>query len=271
MAAATPRIDRASLEALLTRKRWRAWHVTLGLGGVAALAWSADAVGLRPAELARGVPAIGRFLGLMLPPDVRVAPSLWKPALETIYMAIWGVLLGTLIGLPLGILGAANVSTAPVVAAARVVATLFRSISELIWALLFVTAVGLGPFPGALALGMNYGGIFGKLHSEAMEGVDPGPVEALVATGASRFQTIVFSVFPQVLPQFVTYNLYFLEVGVRSATVLGIVGAGGIGFELMATIKLYEFRETAAILLVILVLVTVMDLASGLIRRRIYG
>jgi phosphonate transport system permease protein len=147
---------------------------------------------------------------------------------------------------------------------------LLRSISELIWAIFFVAAVGLGPFPGAVALGMNYAGILGRLYAEAMENIDPGPVEALQATGAGRIQVILFAIFPQVLPQFVTYMLYWFEVGVRSATVLGMVGAGGIGFELVTTIKLFEFRETAVILLVIFGMVTIIDYASTLIRSRIY-
>ena len=134
----------------------------------------------------------------------------------------------------------------------------------------FVAAVGLGPFPGAVALGMNYAGILGRLYAEAMENIDPGPVEALQATGAGRIQVILFAIFPQVLPQFVTYMLYWFEVGVRSATVLGMVGAGGIGFELVTTIKLFEFRETALTLLVIFGMVTVIDYASTLIRSRIY-
>jgi phosphonate transport system permease protein len=151
------------------------------------------------------------------------------------------------------------------------VLNLLRSISELIWAVFFVAAVGLGPFPGALALGVNFGGILGRLYAEALENIDPGPVEALAATGASRLQIIAYAMLPQALPQFVTYNLYWFEVGVRSATVLGMVGAGGIGFELVTTIRLFEWRETGVVLLLILAMVTVIDLASTYIRGRIYG
>src|SRR5205823_5295294 len=177
----------------------------------------------------------------------------------------------TIVGAPLGLLAASTVTRSPVVrAGAMGVLNVLRSISELIWAILFVAAVGLGPFPGALALGMNYGGILGRLYAEAMENVDPGPVEALRATGANRLQVIAFAIVPQALPQFVTYNLYWFEVAVRSATVLGMVGAGGLGFELITTIRLFEWRETAVILLVILGMVTVIDYASTKIRARIY-
>jgi phosphonate transport system permease protein len=169
------------------------------------------------------------------------------------------------------VLAAANVTRSAVLrGAAKAVLNLLRSISELIWAIFFVAAVGLGPFPGALALGVNFGGILGRLYAEALENIDPGPVEALRATGASRLQVIAYAMLPQALPQFVTYNLYWFEVGVRSATVLGMVGAGGIGFELVTTIRLFEWRETGVVLLLILAMVTVIDLASTRIRARIY-
>ena len=118
---------------------------------------------------------------------------------------------------------------------------------------------------------MNFGGILGRLYAEALENIDHGPVEALQASGASRLQVIVYAMLPQALPQFVTYNLYWFEVGVRSATVLGMVGAGGIGFELVTTIRLFEWRETGVVLLLILAMVTIIDLASTYIRGRIYG
>ena len=112
--------------------------------------------------------------------------------------------------------------------------------------------------------------LLGRLYAEAMENVESGPIEALQATGAGRLQVILFAIFPQVVPQFVTYNLYWFEVAVRSATVLGMVGAGGLGFELITSIRLFEWRETGFTLLVILGMVTVIDLASTYIRSRIY-
>ncbi len=250
---------------------WRLRHILLAAAVLAFLFWCADGVDLRPAEVARAVPIIGTYFARMWPPRWGFADAIWKPALETIYVAIWGNVLATLIGLPLGVLAARNVvRSEPLRNLAKAVLNLFRSISELIWAIFFVAAVGLGPFPGALALGMNYGGILGRLYAEAMENVEPGPIEALQATGAGRLQVILFAIFPQVVPQFVTYNLYWFEVAVRSATVLGMVGAGGLGFELITTIRLFEWRETGLILLVILAMVTVIDLASTQIRSRIY-
>jgi phosphonate transport system permease protein len=256
---------------LVERKKWRLHHIVFLAAGIGFLAWCADGVNLRPKELVSGIPRIAEYFVMMVPPKWGFFETIWKPAIETVYIAVWGNILASLIGLPLGILAARNITRqAPVRFAAKSILNLFRSISELIWAIFFVAAVGLGPFPGAVALGMNYAGILGRLYAEAMENVDPGPVEALQATGAGRIQVILFAIFPQVIPQFVTYMLYWFEVGVRSATVLGMVGAGGIGFELVTTIKLFEFRETAVTLLVIFGMVTIIDYASTMIRSRMY-
>ena len=259
------------MQALAERKRWRLHHIALAGVVVAFLAWCAEGVGLRPKELAGALPAIGEYFYRMAPPKWEFAEVLWKPAVETLYIALWGNVIALMIGLPLGVLAASNVTrSAPLRNAAKAVLNLLRSVSELIWAVFFVAAVGLGPFPGALALGVNFGGILGRLYAEALENIDNGPVEALAATGAGRLQIIVFAMLPQALPQFVTYNLYWFEVGVRSATVLGMVGAGGIGFELVTTIRLFEWRETGVVLLLILAMVTIIDLASTWIRSRIY-
>jgi phosphonate transport system permease protein len=259
------------MEAIAARKRWRLHHIALAGAAIAFLAWCADGVGLRPKELGAALPAIGEYFYRMAPPKWEFAEVLWKPAAETLYIALWGNVIALMIGLPLGVLAAANVTRSAVLRnGAKAVLNFMRSVSELIWAVFFVAAVGLGPFPGALALGVNFGGILGRLYAEALENIDNGPVEALQATGAGSLQVIVYGMFPQALPQFVTYNLYWFEVGVRSATVLGMVGAGGIGFELVTTIKLFEWRETGVVLLLILAMVTVIDLASTWIRSRIY-
>jgi len=270
-AAASPAAVDAVMAGLAARKRWKFHHIAFAAAVVAFLAWCADGVGLRPKELANAVPAIGEYFYRMAPPKWDFAEVLWKPAAETLYIALWGNVIALLIGLPLGILAARNVTrSAPLRTLAMSILNFLRSVSELIWAVFFVAAVGLGPFPGALALGVNFGGILGRLYAEALENIDNGPVEALQATGASRLQVIVYAMLPQALPQFVTYNLYWFEVGVRSATVLGMVGAGGIGFELVTTIRLFEWRETGVVLLLILAMVTLIDLASTWIRARIY-
>lgn len=262
---------RSVLDQLAKRQTWRFRHIVYIALGVAFLAWCADGVNLRPREVLNAIPIIADYFGRMWPPKWGFIEAVWKPAIETIYVALWGTVLATIVGLPLGLLAASTVTRSRMVrSCAMGILNVFRSISELIWAILFVAAVGLGPFPGALALGMNYGGILGRLYAEAIENVDKGPIEALEATGAGRLQVIMFAILPQALPQFVTYNLYWFEVGVRSATVLGMVGAGGIGFELITAIRLFEWREVGLILLFILAMVTIIDAASTYIRSRLY-
>jgi len=256
---------------LAARQTWKIKHVIYIVLGAAFLAWCADGVNLRPREVFNAVPIIADYFARMVPPKWSFIEAIWKPSIETLYVALWGVVLATIVGLPLGLLAASTVTrSAALRGGAMGILNVLRSISELIWAILFVAAVGLGPFPGALALGMNYGGILGRLYAEAIENVDKGPIEAMEATGASRMQVILFAILPQALPQFVTYNLYWFEVGVRSATVLGMVGAGGIGFELITSIRLFEWREVGVILLFILGMVTIIDLASTYIRSRLY-
>ena len=256
---------------LAARQTWKIKHVIYIVLGAAFLAWCADGVNLRPREVFNAIPIIADYFARMVPPKWSFLEAVWKPAVETLYVALWGNVLAAIVGLPLGLLGASTVTRSPILrAGAMGILNVLRSISELIWAILFVAAVGLGPFPGALALGMNYGGILGRLYAEAIENVDKGPIEAMEATGASRLQVIMFAILPQALPQFVTYNLYWFEVGVRSATVLGMVGAGGIGFELITSIRLFEWREVGVILLFILGMVTIIDLASTYIRSRLY-
>ena len=256
---------------LAARQTWRVRHFVYIMLVVAFLAWCADGVDLRPREIGNAIPIIADYFARMAPPKWSFVEAIWKPSIETLYVSLWGNVLATIVGLPLGLLAASTVTRSRILrGAAMGILNILRSISELIWAIVFVAAVGLGPFPGALALGMNYGGILGRLYSEAIENVDKGPIEAMEATGASRLQVILFAVFPQALPQFVTYNLYWFEVGVRSATVLGMVGAGGIGFELITSIRLFEWREVGLILLFILGMVTIIDLASTYIRSRLY-
>jgi phosphonate transport system permease protein len=143
----------------------------------------------------------------------------------------------------------------------------FRAINEIVFALLFVVAVGLGPLAGVLALAVHNIGIVAKLFSEAVEAIDPRPVEGIRATGAGRLQEVIFGVVPQVMPLWSSYTLYRFETNVRSATVLGIVGAGGIGHSLYENIRSFHYAETAAIIIIIVVTVMLIDIVSARIRK----
>ena len=268
--------DQDRLEALLDqasspaeRRTSLAINLTLAAVVLVILYVSARDTNVSIGELIRGIPAIFSYLGRMFPPDLSVLPKLWGPTIETIEIAIWGTLLGILLGLPLGLLAARNISPhVAVYGAARFILNALRGVSELVFALIFVSAVGLGPFPGILALALHNAGMLGKFYAEAIEAIDPGPVEALQASGSGWAQTIVWAIIPQVSPHLITYNLYRFEVSIRSATVLGLVGAGGIGFHLLSSIRLFDYQATATALIIIVLLVVVTDYVGSWLRAR---
>lgn len=195
----------------------------------------------------------------------------WRFYLEeivvTIQIAVWGTFLAVILSIPFGILSAHNMVPWWVLQPIRRLMDLFRAIHEVVFAVLFVVAVGLGPFAGVMALFIHTTGILAKLFSEAVEAIDPRPVEAIRTTGASRIQQVIYGVIPQVLPLWISYSLYRLESNIRSATVLGIIGAGGIGQVLFESIRAFYYPESAAILLIIVLTVTAMDLISQQLRR----
>ena len=251
---------------------------TLGWLGYAALAlvlgwtlqWSATGAQLSWGELANGMPQIADFLSRSVPPDWSILPRLWAPALETIQIAIWGTLLSIVLALPLSFIAAGNLhGWHGLRRATRQFLNVVRSINELILALVFVSAVGLGPFPGVLALALHGMGMLGKFFAESIEEIDSGPLEALRSAGASQLQIIVFGVVPQAITAWIAVVLYRFEVNLRSATVLGMVGAGGLGFELVGSLKLFRYQETATCIIVITAMVILADLASNLLRQRV--
>jgi phosphonate transport system permease protein len=236
----------------------------------ALLAWSAQNLGLSLGELYRGLPWIGDLISRMLPPNWSFARRMWQPVVETVQIAVWGTLFGALLALPLAWLGARNLSPTRIVFhVTRQIFNVARGINEIIFALVFVAAVGLGPFAGILALSIHGAGMLGKFFAEQIEEADPGPIEALRATGANAMHTLVFGVLPQVLPGWIASTLYRLEVNLRTSTILGMVGAGGIGFELVSSLKLFQYQDTAVCVLIILALVMATDFLSSRLRSRI--
>ncbi len=253
---------------------WRAAQWLIGfvvfvaVGGI--LAWSGRDLNLSLAELMTGLPWIGDFIVRMFPPNWGFMERLVQPVLETIQLAIWGTLLAVLLALTLCFVAARNLTPSLLLFhAARQVFNFARGINELIFALIFVAAVGLGPFAGVLALTVHGAGMLGKFFAEAIEEADPGPVEALRATGARPLQVIAFAILPQALPAWIAATLYRLEVNLRAATILGMVGAGGIGFELYSSLKLFQYEDTATCVIVILVMVMSADYISSRLRARI--
>jgi phosphonate transport system permease protein len=233
------------------------------------LLWLAWDTGADPVRLARGVPWILDFLRRMLPPDPSVLPAALGGALKTVEIALLGTVVAALLALPLGFLSARNVAGAPVFYPARAVLNVFRSVDTLVYALVFVAAVGLGPFPGVLAVIAYTTTSLAKLYSEAIEGIEPGPVDAVTATGATRLQVLRYGVLPQVLPLFLSYVLYRLESNIRAATVLGFVGAGGIGFYLQTYLRMIDYPAASTVLLVTVAMVMVVDTVSSRLRERL--
>ena len=237
---------------------------------VALYYWALMGTDSSPTRFIAGMPFMVDFVQRMFPPDFSNFWKLAGKAVETLQMAIVGSTIGALIALPLSFLGARN--STPNALVYRAVRTLFdigRGINEVVWGLLFVSMVGLGPFPGVLALAVHVTGALGRYFSESIETVDAEIVKAIMATGATKVQVIVRGIFPQVKPLFMNYALYYLENNFRAATVLGLVGAGGIGMELLTSMRLFRSREVLAILIIMVVMVTAIDRFSAYVRKKI--
>jgi len=247
----------------------RSWSRYLGWGLFAAMmAWAWHGAEMNPLALYRDSGNMATFAADFFPPDFHEWRSYLKEMIVTVHIALWGTLLAIVCSVPLGILCADNITPWWIHQPLRRVMDSFRSINEMVFAMLFVVAVGLGPFAGVLALWISTTGVLAKLFAEAVEAIDPGPVEGVRATGASALQEVIYGVIPQVLPLWISYALYRFESNVRSATVVGMVGAGGIGVILWENIRAFEFVQTCAVLLVIIVVVSVIDIISQRLRKQ---
>ncbi len=241
--------------------------VLYGLG-FAVLAWSWQGAEIRPLALFKDAGNMATFASDFFPPNFRDWKFYVEEMLITIQIAIWGTVLAVVFAIPFGLLSAENIAPVWVHQPVRRLMDALRAINEMVFAMLFVVAVGLGPFAGVLALFLHTTGILAKLFSEAVEAIDPRPVEGIRATGANALEEIVYGVIPQVMPLWVSYSLYRFESNVRSATVVGMVGAGGIGVVLWEIIRGFYFAETCAVMIIIIATVSILDLASASIRKR---
>ena len=188
---------------------------------------------------------------------------------ETVQIALWGTFIAVFAAIPMGLAAARNIAPFWVVTPVRWLMNLLRSIPDLVIGLLFVVAVGLGPLAGVLAIALNTAGVLAKLFSEAVESIDKGPVEGVRATGATKLHEIVWGVIPQVAPLWTSFALYRFESNSRSATVLGLIGAGGIGQVLFDSMNAFDFRAVSAIVVVVVVAVTLIDMLSQAMRKRL--
>jgi phosphonate transport system permease protein len=237
---------------------------------LAVFAWSAAGTELSLQKLLRGIPLVVEFFSRLWPPERSYWPQMLEPIAATLQMAILGTALSVVIATPFGLLAARNTTpSGPVYQGTRLLLNVVRAIPSLVWAIIFVAALGFGPFAGVIALGAAGLGTLGKLYVEAIEAINPRPVEAIRATGGAAPPVFSFAVLPQALPLMVSYTLLDFEANVRSATILGIVGAGGIGFELQASFSQFQFHQVLTILIEVTIIVTLIDRLSAFVRARL--
>lgn len=238
--------------------------------GLAIVVQSLIVVQARPQDLVTGFHGMVDMIERASPPDFSKFPDEIWPTLETLDIAIFGTIGGIVLALPLSVLAAANVSPARwLYYIARGLIGFARAVPDLVWALLFVTAVGLGPFPGGLALAVHSIGMLGRLFAETIENMDMAPIDALSLTGASRTQVFTHGVLPTVLPALAGIGLYRLDENIRSSLVLGFVGAGGIGFQLLTAMNLFQYQEVSLLLIIIFVIVFLAERLSAVCRERL--
>ncbi|MFN3645174.1 MAG: phosphonate ABC transporter, permease protein PhnE [Gemmobacter sp.] len=245
--------------------------VTLAMAGL--FVYSLDRFGFSFARIWNGLEQLGYIVSFMLPPDAKGNfPAFAKALGETVAIALLGTLLGAILAFPLSLLAARNVMTSRIVQfMSRRLFDGVRGIDTLIWALIYVNVVGLGPFAGVLAIASSDMAGFAKVYSEAMEATERNASEGVRSTGGNRWDEIAFGLLPQVMPVLISQILYFFESNTRSATIIGIVGAGGIGLFLSDTIRTGEWQQVSVIILMILVVVSVIDLISTRLRFAIIG
>lgn len=245
--------------------------VTLFMVGL--FVYSLDRFGFSFARIWNGLEQLGFIISFMVPPDANGNFAAFAKALgETVAIALLGTLIGAILAFPLSLMAARNVMTNRIVQfMSRRLFDGIRGIDTLIWALIYVNVVGLGPFAGVLAIASSDMAGFAKIYSEAMEATERNASEGVRSTGGRRWDEIAFGLLPQVMPVLISQILYFFESNTRSATIIGIVGAGGIGLFLSDTIRTGEWQQVSMIILMILVVVSVIDLISTRLRFAIIG
>ena len=246
----------------------RLWLVVLVIAAFYAVAW--HLAGVDPGRLATGLPKLAHWIGTAWPPKLDELPLIIQRTLETVAIAAIGTTAATLLAIPMAILASRNLTPLPALYyPARWFLNALRGVDSFVYALVFVAAVGLGPFAGVLGITLHCWGSAAKLFADHLENAPMGPFDAVRATGAGRFMAILYALVPDVLPVLASTALYLWEFNVRASTVLGVVGAGGIGQELKNSMDLLDFPRLATIIAVILVVVTALDQLSGWLRRRL--
>jgi len=265
-------MDALTIVTIAKRRRSRRLGLAIQLAILALVLWSLEAIVVGDTDWKRiTLASVGRALGRFADLDWRLLPDLLRPALETVVMATLATLLGLVLAIPVAWLGADNISPGGRVtyAIGRALMTLSRSIHEIVWGLVFVAAVGLGALAGILAMSLRSIGFISKMVAEAIEDVDPGPIEAVRAAGGSRFQILMFAIVPQVLPVVLGSIIFEWDVNVRRSTIMGLVGAGGLGLALHRQIVSYNYGGIVAVILSILGIILIGEVASSHARKAV--
>ncbi len=244
--------------------RWMGWAVL-----TAVFMWSAWATEVSAPRMVEGLPYMLDFLRRMVPPDLSVMGNALTGAIQTLQIAVVGTAVAAFLALPVAFAAARNAAPPWLFYITRLFLNAFRAIDTLVYALFFVAAVGLGPFPGVLAVIVYTATVLGKLYSEAIEAIEPGPVEAVKAAGATPVQVLRWGILPQLVPQFLSFTLYRFETNIRAAAILGFVGAGGIGFYIQTYLRLLNYPAASTVLLMLVLLVMLVDFASSRLRARL--
>lgn len=265
------------------------WLAAAAILALVVWSWTGARVDVGSLLSPEGLGQIRTYVGRLFPPDLSTGTlrDAGLGAVETFAISLVGSVLSVVIALPMSLFITRTVLFEGVLyedgrlgplsrtvrlaayAIGKTVLAVLRTIPEIVWALIFVFMVGLGPFPGVLALGFHTGGVLGKLFGEALEDVDPRPIEALQSTGASRLRILLYGFLPQALPQFVSYALYRWEVNIRAAAIMGFVGAGGLGQRIHVAISLFHEHQLLTLILTIYVMVTLVDALSAYLRARL--
>lgn len=249
------------------KRSWMSMFGWIAVVAVLGLSWhSAD---MRPLDLLGASGNMSQFARDFFPPDFTEWRTYVQEMIVTLAVAVWGTALALVCAVPCGLLSAQNIAPVWISQPVRRLMDACRAINEMVFAMLFIVAVGLGPFAGVLALWVHTTGVLAKLFAEAVEAVDARPAEGVRATGASSLDEIIYGVLPQVLPLWISFALYRFESNVRSAMVVGMVGAGGIGVVLYEAIRSFNYAQTAAVMLIVIVIVSLIDLVSGWVRERV--
>jgi phosphonate transport system permease protein len=239
---------------------------------VVVIGWAWNGTQVSIGELITSAPNMWDLITRMVPPDWAFFTNydhVIEPTLVTIQLAITSTVIAVIVAFPLSLIAARNLSNPVLYQSIRVVLNIIRSIPELVWALIFVSAVGLGPFAGTLALVLGSVGSLAKVFAESIEAINPKPVEAMEAVGATGSQRIAFAVIPQALVNMISYALLYWEHNIRASFIVGAVGGGGLGFEITTELNLFQYRQFTVHIIIIIVLVTVADRISAWVRKQI--